>query len=113
MIRSLMKKATSKRKGSRKTKSKTKHSLKLVLSGERPNYSRFKVKKNQPRPITIHSSVKKWDHFIALLDNGDEMAMDKSEACSFANRSRNLGYVVVMRKRGEDEYLVWFGGLKK
>ena len=97
----------------KKSKKKSQHSKKLVLGGEVPNYSHLKIKKNRPKPITIHSTAKKWDHFIAKLDEGDEVSMNKSESGSFANRARNLGYVVVMRKRGEDEFLVWFGGLKK
>jgi len=107
------KKKASKRKYTEEKLSKAKQSKKLMLLGECPDYSRFKVTKNQPKPESRHSTIKRWDHLIARLDAGDEIPMEKTDAGSFANRARNLGYVVVMRRRGEDKYLIWFGGLKK
>jgi hypothetical protein len=108
-----MKKDTVKKKSGKKIELRHGHSKNLILEGEVPDYSRFKFKKNQPKPVTRHSSKKPWDHLINDLDKGHEALMTAKEAGSFSNRARGLGYVVVLRKRGEDEFLVWFGGLKK
>lgn len=96
----------------KKHKAKKKSDKKLKLGGEKPDYSRFKIKKNQQVPTTRGLSSY-WDHLIAKLDKGDAIEMSKKESHSLTNRARGLGYVVVLRKQGEDKYIVWFGGLKK
>lgn len=89
-----------------------KQNKKLNLSGAVPDYSKFKIKKNQEVP-EIRQGSTYWDHFIAKLDEGDTIEMAQKEAISLTNRARALGYVIVSRKRGKDEIILWFGGLKK
>ena len=72
----------------------------------------YQIKKNQEVP-GIRQGSNHWDHLIASLDSGDTIEMNKKEAISLTNRARALGYVIVSRKRGKDEILLWFGGLKK
>jgi len=85
---------------------------KLHLDGPCPDYKKYKIKKNQPIP-DIRQVSNHWDHLIASLDSGDSLEMDQKEAVSLTNRARTLGYVIVSRKREDDKFLVWFGGLKK
>ena len=89
-----------------------KHSKDLKLSGKSPDFSKYKIRKNQEIPKTKHNASA-WDHFIAKLDKGDAVDMNKKDSCSFTNRARGLGYVIVLRKQADDLYCVWFGGLKK
>ena len=91
---------------------KTHHSKKLKLDGPVPDYSKFKIKKNQPVP-EIRQTSNFWDHLIFKLDRGDSLELDKKLAGSLTNRARNLGYVVVTRKREKDKIVLWFGGLRK
>jgi len=89
-----------------------KQSERLKLGGPVPDYSMFKIKKNQDVP-EIRQTSNYWDHLISKLDMGDSIEMDKKVAGSLTNRARNLGYVVVSRKREDNKILLWFGGLKK
>jgi len=84
----------------------------LKLDGEEPDYSKFKIRKNQPVPTSYHGASY-WDHLLDKLDKGDTIETNQKEGMSICNRARNLGFVIVMRKQGEDEYLVWFGGMEK
>jgi len=95
-----------------KNREKTGHSEDLKLSGPKPDFSRFEIKKNQEVPRTRHTA-NSWDHLIADMDKGDAIDMSKKDAYSFTNRARNLGYVVVLRTQKEDLITVWFGGLKE
>jgi len=90
----------------------TKHSKNLKLSGPKPDFSRYTIRKNQDVPITRNTSST-WDHLIAKLDSGDSIEMNKKESHSLANRARNLGYVIVLKMQAHDVYCIWFGGLKK
>jgi len=87
-------------------------------------FKKYQITKNRPKPV--HKGwakvADKWDRFAVKLDAGDELRMDKTEANSFSNRAKKMGFVVVTRKRdlteqevidGVGEYLVWFGGRKK
>lgn len=87
-------------------------SKKLKLEGPVPDYSKYKIKKNQPVP-EIRQTSNYWDHLISKLDKGDSLEMDKKEAGSLTNRARNIGYVVVTRKRENNKIVLWFGGFKK
>lgn len=91
---------------------KPKQSNKLKLSGPAPDYSKYKIMKNQDVP-DIRQTSNHWDHLITKLDKGDAIEMDKREAISLTNRARALGYVIVSRKREDNKIVVWFGGLKK
>ena len=91
---------------------KKNHSKKLKLGGPVPDYSKYKIKKNQEIP-DIRQTSNHWDHLINKLDKGDALEMDKKEAGSLTNRARNLGYVIVTRKRENNKIVLWFGGLKK
>lgn len=84
---------------------------KLNLAGPSPDLSRFEIKKNTPQPKgRMMSSI--WDHLIAKMDEGDSIVMDKRDSNAFSNRARKLGFVIVISKLEEDQFLVWFGGLK-
>jgi len=89
-------------------------------------FDKYEIKKNQPEPIIVKGGwarvADKWDRLIATLEAGDEWRMKKREAISFSNRAKKAGFVVVSRKvevteqevlDGVEEYIVWFGGLKK
>jgi len=91
---------------------KKNHSKKLKLGGPVVDYSKYKILKNQEIP-EIRQTSNHWDQLIAKLDSGDSLEMDRKEAGSLTNRARNLGYVIVSRKRENDKILLWFGGLKK
>jgi len=55
----------------------------------------------------------KWDHLIARLTTGDCIELDHKSAAAFANRGRNLGYVIVLRKIDEEVTRVWFEGFNQ
>ncbi len=85
------------------------------------DFNEFNIRKNQPKPNTGRVS-EKWDRLIDILEAGDDMRMDRTEANSFTNRARKAGYVIVLKKEelteeqsldGVKEYIVWFGGRKK
>ena len=95
-----------------KKKVTTKHSKELKLGGPKPDFSKYKILKNQEIPVT-RQTASTWDHLIAKLDKGDSIDMNKKDSHSIANRARNLGYVIVLRKQAEDLFCVWFGGLAK
>ena len=89
-----------------------KQSEQLRLDLPAPDYSKYKILKNQEVP-EIRQTSNHWDHLINSLDQGDSLEMEKKEATSLTNRARTLGYVIVSRKREDDKFLVWFGGLQK
>ncbi len=88
-------------------------------------FSKYKIRKNQPEPVKTRGWARvadKWDRLIASLEAGDEWRMNKTEANSFSNRAKKAGFVVVSKKEelteqqivdGVEEYVVWFGGLRK
>lgn len=92
-------------------KTRSKHSKNLKLAGPVPDYSKYKIRKNQEVP-PVRQIANHWDHLIAKLDAGDSIEMEQKEAMSLTNRARNIGYVIVSRKTDDNTYLVWFGGLK-
>lgn len=94
-----------------KKRQSQKQSEQLKLSGPVPDYSKYKVNKNQEIP-EIRQTHNHWDHLIAKLDIGDSIEMEKKDGGSFLNRARNLGYFIVARKREDNKMLIWFGGLK-
>lgn len=53
----------------------------------------------------------KWDHLIIKLEQGDCIELGKKEAASFANRARNIGYTIMLRKHNDTLVRIWFEGL--
>lgn len=93
------------------TAKKEKHSKHLKTGGPVPEFvKKIKILKNVPVPLGWASSGK-WDHLIVKLEYGDCVELDSKEAASFANRARNLGYLIVIRKVDEGRSKVWFEGL--
>lgn len=92
-------------------KKKTKHSPDLNLSGlPDPEIQKLKIIKNLLPPDSRWGGGK-WDHLIYRLEEGDCIELDTKASASFANRARNLGYVIVMRKHSPDITRVWFEGM--
>jgi len=92
-------------------KDRQKHSKDLKLNGEVPDFiKKLKISKGVPVPVGWSQSAK-WDHLLVKLEYGDSVELDRKEAASFANRARNLGYLVVIRKESEEISRVWFEGL--
>ncbi len=93
------------------SKKNTKHSPDLNLRGlPDPVLQNLKILKNLDTPDTRWGGGK-WDHLIYRLEEGDCIELEVKSANSFANRARNLGYVIVMRKHTETITRVWFEGM--
>lgn len=94
-----------------KFKTKTKHSPDLNLRGlPDPEMASLKILKNLQPPESRWGGGK-WDHLIFRLEEGDCVELETKASASFANRARNLGYVIVMRKYTETITRVWFEGM--
>jgi len=92
-------------------KKKEKHSPDLKLDGEMPEFiKKVKISKNVPIPSGWAASGK-WDHLLNKLVSRDSVELGLKEAASFTNRARNLNYLVVSRRVGQDKCRVWFEGL--
>ncbi len=92
-----------------------KHSPELRLDGEPSDFVKsIRIIKNMELPTgRWGASFGKWDHLIARLSTGDCIELDHKAAASFANRGRNLGYLIVLRKIDENTSRVWFEGLSQ
>jgi len=88
-----------------------KHSKDLKLDGPVPDFVKnMKILKKVPVPQGWATSGK-WDHLLVKMEYGDCVEMGKKEANSFANRARNLGYLIVIRKVSDENSRIWFEGL--
>lgn len=96
----------------RKTvKKKTHHSPLLnLLSPIDENIKQIKILKNMELPENRWGGGK-WDHLIVQLEKGDCVDLEPKPAMAFANRARNLGYVIVSRKMNDSIHRVWFEGM--
>lgn len=94
-----------------KVNKKTFHSPDLNLRGmPDPTLQNLKIMKNLLPPDSRWGGGR-WDHLIFRLEEGDCIELEVKLANSFANRARNLGYVIVMRKHTDTLTRVWFEGM--
>lgn len=94
-------------------KIKEKHSKDLKLDGEVPDFiKKLKISKGLEVPAGWTRSSQ-WDHLLTKLVTGDSVELSNKEAASFANRARNLNYLVVIRRVTKDKSRVWFEGLSQ